>query len=144
MAPKTLTTKALKQLAEKYRLEVIYAFGSRSKEALAHVKGELDEIGPRESDLDIGVMPEEGSGLSAQLKARLTMNLEDLFGVNRVDVVVLTEVETFLALDIVRGELLYCKDADKQAEYELYILRKAGDLAHYERQKRQMALSPEK
>jgi hypothetical protein len=65
----------------------------------------------------------------------LTLALEDLFGVGRVDLVVLPEAGAFLALDIIRGEILYCRDFDQQAEDELYVLRRAGDLSYFQRER---------
>jgi hypothetical protein len=59
------------------------------------------------------------------------LELEELFDVPRVDLVVLSEVGTLLALNVIRGELLYCCDRHAQAEYELYIMRKAADLAPF-------------
>ena len=47
----------------------------------------------------------------------------------------------FLALDVIRGELLFCDDSHAQAEYELYVLGRAGDLAPHERARRELALS---
>jgi hypothetical protein len=71
---------------------------------------------------------------------RLTIDLEDLFGADRVDLVILPEASAFLALEAIQGELLYCEDEDDQAEYELYVLRRAGDLAPFERERREMIL----
>lgn len=59
----------------------------------------------------------------------------------RVDLVVIPEADPFLAAEVIRGELLYCSDPDDQAENELYILRRAGDLAHYKRERIQSILS---
>jgi uncharacterized protein len=64
-----------------------------------------------------------------------------LFGAARVDLVVLPEADAFLALDVIRGELIYCRDFDQQAEDELYILRKAGDLAYFEKERRKLILT---
>ncbi|MEW6231782.1 MAG: hypothetical protein AB1566_05655 [Chloroflexota bacterium] len=36
--------------------------------------------------------------------------------------------------------MLYCTDADVQAEDELYVLRRAGDLACHEQARRQQIL----
>jgi hypothetical protein len=55
--------------------------------------------------------------------------------VGRVDLVILGEADPFLALDIIRGELLYCADKDVEAEEELHVLRRAGDLAPYARER---------
>ncbi|MBM4127923.1 MAG: hypothetical protein FJ247_11335 [Nitrospira sp.] len=67
--------------------------------------------------------------------------LEDILGVGRVDLVSLPEASPFLAVEIVRGELLYETDADRTAEYELYVLRRAGDLAPFEQERVRDVLS---
>lgn len=127
----------LADLARSFSLDAIYAFGSRATELAGHRGGPLAAPTP---DVDIGVQPREGTRPSARDRVRLTGTLEDLLAVNRVDLVVLDEVDPFLALDIVRGELLYCADPDRQAEQELYVLRRAGDLARYERERRRAIL----
>jgi hypothetical protein len=65
----------------------------------------------------------------------LAAALEDLFGAQRVDLVVLPEADPFLAANIIRGERLYCRDETEADEYELYVLRRAGDLAPLERER---------
>jgi hypothetical protein len=74
-------------------------------------------------------------------KVLLALALEELFDVARVDLVVIPEVDPFLAVDIIRGELLYCRNLDEQAEHELYVLRRAADLACYEQERRRLILS---
>lgn len=132
--------EALSKLAEEFSLLDIYAFGSSAKDALAFIKGEKDflEI-PPSSDLDIGVRPERGP-LRAKRKVELAIALEDLFHVGRVDLVDLTEADPFLALEVIRGELLYTKNPDDQAEYELFVLRRAADLMPYKRERIRMVL----
>lgn len=125
-------------LAKKYRLKIIYAFGSRAKEALKVIEGRLDSLPCTSSDLDIGVKPERP--LSVEEKVEIALFLEDLFNVNRVDVVVLPEAPVFLALEIVCGELLYTIDNTYEAEYQLYIMRMAADLLPYEREKQKMIM----
>ena len=100
-------------------------------------------ISPKDSDsdVDIGVEPKPGRYLNAKERVRLAIELEDVLDVNRVDLVILSEADPFLALEIIRGELLYCADADAQAEYELYVLRRAGDLAFYARERWQQILT---
>jgi hypothetical protein len=58
--------------------------------------------------------------------------LEDLFQVPRVDVVEISEAPITLALEIVQGELLFARDVDFEAEYQLYIMSRAADLMPYE------------
>jgi hypothetical protein len=71
---------------------------------------------------------------------RLAIELEDLFGVPRVDLVVLLEASALLAVEVIRGELLHTSDPLAQAEHELYILRREADLAPFRRERVQQIL----
>jgi predicted nucleotidyltransferase len=133
----------LGNLAGQYQLVAVYAFGSRSKEIRARLDGEAVEAEFPDSDVDIGVLPDRRHGLRVDERVALMLALEDMFEVKRVDLVVLPDVPPFLALDIVRGELLYTSDADAEAEYQLYVLAHAGDLAGWELERRKMLLSGE-
>jgi predicted nucleotidyltransferase len=136
--------KELSKIADRFGLNEIYAFGSRAAEMASRVRGERGGAAGLESDVDIGVRPEAGRRFSVREKVELAIALEDLFHVPRVDLVMITEAAPFLALDIIRGDLLYCRNQDEQAEFELYVLRRAGDLAYYEREKRRLILSGER
>ena len=125
----------LRSIGNKYGIVALYAFGSRAGEVAGLIRGQLGIREHPSADLDVGVQPKPGKRLSAQEKVRLASEMEDLLGVSRIDLVVLQEADPFLALDIIRGELLYCADGDLQAEYELYVMRRAGDLAYYARER---------
>ena len=127
--------KRLLELAQAYHLADIYVFGSRAAEIAALIKNGRAIKRASSSDVDIGVRPKEGPRLSTQDLVRLTTRLEDLFGANRVDLVLLPDAEPFLALDIIRGELLYADDPLDQAYYELFVLRRAGDLLPFKRER---------
>jgi len=131
----------LRELARRHSIVALYAFGSRAIEVSSRVRGE--QVLPQypQSDVDIAVQPAPGHCLSARERVRLTIALEDLLEVSRVDLVVLPEADPFLAVEIIGGELLYCSDADAQAEDELYVLRRAGDLAPYAQARWQHTLS---
>ena len=58
-------------------------------------------------------------------------------------VVFLEDAEPFLALDIIRGHLLFCEDIESQARFELYVMRRAGDLLPFKRQRVKMILEEE-
>lgn len=118
--------KNIEELAESYGLRVIYAFGSRADEALSFVQGNIDVLIDTPSDLDIGVLPSEP--LTVKEKVEIALFLEDLFSVPRVDLVVLPEAPPYLALKIIEGERLYIRDDHEASEYELYVMRRAGDL----------------
>lgn len=128
----------LRGLADKYSIQIIYAFGSRAKEALDLVEGRVDSLSPGASDLDIGIKPERK--LSVEEKVEIALAFEDIFNVSRVDLVVIPEAPVFSALDIVKGELVYAKDSTYEAEYQLYIMRRAAELIPYERMKQKMIL----
>lgn len=73
-------------------------------------------------------------------KVGLAVALEDLFNCARVDLVVLPEVDPFVAADVICGELLVTRDQYEADEYELYVLRRAGDLIPLERERQELIL----
>jgi len=125
-------------LAATYNLRIIYAFGSRAKDTLHMIEGRMSSLPCSSSDVDIGIKPERL--LTVEEKVEIALFFEDLFQVNRVDVVVLPEAPVFLALEIVSGEILYTQDDTYEAEYQLYIMRMAADLLPYEREKQKMIM----
>jgi len=125
----------LSEIAERYGVRDVYAFGSRAGEARARVAGALDAPVQGTSDLDIAVQPGVGHTLSPRERVRLTDELESLFGVSRVDLVVLGEAPSLLAVEVIRGELLHTTDPLAQAEHELYVLRRAADLAPFQKER---------
>ena len=122
----------LKRIADAFGLDLVYAFGSRAHDAGERAGGRRSEPVRSDSDMDIGVRPLPGHRLSVKDKARLACALEDLFDVDRVDLVVLSECDPFLAANIIRGERLFARDSYRADEYDLYVLRRAGDLAPLE------------
>lgn len=134
-------SERLASLARQHGLADVYAFGSRAPEIGAKVRGTAKPPRtPAESDADIAVRPRYGVTLDVDERVDFTLALEELFRVPRVDLVVLPEAGAFLALAAVSGELLYCDDPTDQAEYELYVLRRAGDLLPFERERRDLIL----
>jgi predicted nucleotidyltransferase len=131
----------LQALSAEYDIVALYVFGSRASEILSRIRGQAVSPGVPESDVDIGVQPVAGRHLAAEERVQLARELEDLLGAKRVDLIVLPEADPFLALDVVRGELLYCGDPDAQAEEELFVLRRAADLAPYARERWRLILS---
>ena len=125
-------------LAADFGLRLLYAFGSRAQEALALVKGKKRRLAAGPADLDIGIMPEKQ--LTVREKVKIAQSLESVFGVPRVDLVVLPDAPAFLALEIVGGELLYAADETDEAEYQLYVMRRAADVYPFERIRREAVL----
>lgn len=130
----------LQSLAEKYHFSDLYLFGSRAEEIAGRLRGAPPAHFSKDSDVDIGVQPEPGHRFSALEKVELALALEELFETKRVDLVLLPEADPFLALAVIKGELIYSNDLDRQAEDELYFLRRAGDLAEFQRERIDMIL----
>ena len=100
---------ALDELCRAFDLHILYAFGSRGREAPAWLDGDGGRLPPGPSDLDVGVKP--AGLLPVRRKVELAVALEDLFDVGRVDLVALPEADPFLAVNIIRGERLLADDA---------------------------------
>jgi predicted nucleotidyltransferase len=132
--------KTLEEVAGHFGLDAIYLFGSRATEVAAFVRGERILDSSLRSDVDVGIVAPPGNRLTVRDKVRLAIALEDLWDVSRVDLVVLPEADPFLAVDIVAGERIYVRDPYAMDEYELYVLRRAGDLAPFERECRRLIL----
>ena len=131
----------LKEVADRYGLRDVYVFGSRAAEIAARFSDAPEPVAPTASDLDLAVQPMPGHTLGARDRVRVAGAFEDLFSVPRVDLVVLSEASSLLAVELVRGELLYTADPRAQAEQELYVLRRAADLAPFQSERVRRILS---
>jgi hypothetical protein len=116
-------------------LDALYVFGSRAEEVYRSLEADRLAPGGSSSDVDIGILPAESVVLPVDRKVAIAAGLEDLLGVSRVDLVVLPEADPFLAVNVIRGERLFIRDARRIDEYELFVLRRAGDLAPFERER---------
>ena len=125
----------LEDLSSRYRLTAIYAFGSRVKDISVAVYDDKALPPFSLSDIDIAILPEVGVRLTLRQKVRFTFEMEDIFSVTRGDLIILPEVDPFLAVQAIRGDRIYCRDTHRADEYELYILRRAGDLIPLEKER---------
>ena len=130
----------LERICTEYGVDLLYAFGSRADEVYGALSadGRIDPQAP--SDVDLGVKALPGHGLDVRRKVELAMAFEDLLGVDRVDLAGLADVDPFVAVEVIRGNRLYCADECRADEYELFVLRRAGDLAPFERERIKMVL----
>lgn len=129
---------ALQQICVQFGVAVLYVFGSRAKQVSHWFTGELLCLESGPSDVDIGAKAVRDVTWSVTEKVRLAMALEELLQCPRVDLVVLDEADPFVAAEVIRGERLFARDQSVADEYDLYVLRRAGDLAPLE--KARMAL----
>ena len=107
------TRKRFIDLCKQYGIEIGYCFGSNAGAIKELVEEGRQQKRPllKGSDVDIGIKPSKYFDLDS--KVLLSDTLENLLSVQHVDLVVLPEAD----------------------EYELYILRRAGDLAPLERER---------
>jgi predicted nucleotidyltransferase len=123
-----LVAAAVEVAAAEPRIVGLYLFGSRAK-------GEAHE----RSDVDLGalfaekVTPEEVFRLEVRFGERLG---------RPVDLVDAGSCEPYLALAIIRGERIFCSDSTRCDVFDLYVMRRAADLAPFERERRRMMLAP--
>ncbi len=110
------------------RILALYLFGSRAR----HQETE-------DSDVDVAVLFHQNQTLEDVLL--LEDNLEKRLGA-KVDLVDAGRASAFLALDIIRGERVFCTDEDRCDDFDLYVMRRAGDLAPFERERRRRLLQP--
>lgn len=108
-------------------VRALYVFGSRAN----------DSARP-DSDVDVGVLFTSPQPLESTLRLAETLERSTGFDVDVVDV---GRAGAFLALDIVRGERVATRDAVRTDEFELYVLRRAGDLLPFERARRDLLLA---
>ncbi|MEJ5376666.1 MAG: nucleotidyltransferase domain-containing protein [bacterium] len=130
----------LKNLCSKYEIEIIYSFGSRAKEVKDFLDGSIAQLDEGGSDVDIGIKLKPGSSLSVREKVLLSLEIEAILGVERIDLCLVNEVDPFLAAEIIRGERVFCCDEYLADQYDLYILRRAGDLEPLERDRSRLVL----
>ena len=132
--------QGLKQICDQYGIHTMYAFGSQAKKIRNLVEGHQATPPPSSSDVDIGVKVKSGEKFSVTEKVNLALALEELFGCKRVDLISLSDADPFLAAEVIRGERLFTHNEHEADEYELYVLRRAGDLAPLERERMALVL----
>lgn len=91
------------------------------------------------SDIDLGILFESAGDLDRVATAEVA--LARALG-RPVDVVDAARAGAFLALEIIRGDRVFTRDHSRADEFELYVLRRAGDLEHFERERRRLLLDP--
>lgn len=128
---------ALEQICQQFGIYTLYAFGSRAGEVSAWLQNEKP-MSASQSDVDVGILASQP--LAIKQKTKLALLLEDFLGVNRVDIIALPDADPFVAANIIRGERLYAADDYLADEYDLYVLRRAGDLIPLEQERQQLIM----
>lgn len=132
--------QSLRRVCEEHGVALLYVFGSQAERVLQWLERGGDLVLDEGSDVDVGARHLPGVSWSVMEKVRLAQALEDLFSCPRVDLVVLGEADPFLAFAVIQGERLYAADDHEADEYDLYVMRRAGDLAPLERERLDLIL----
>ena len=118
----------LRELGARHaEIVALYVFGSRA--------GGTERP---DSDLDLGVLFASPQPLARTLA--LEEELARALG-GKLDLVDAARAGPFLALEIIRGERLHCTRPLEADRFELYVLRRAGDLLPFERARQAALLS---
>lgn len=121
--------QSLRGVAERDRdICALYVFGSR-----------IDGTARPDSDLDVGVL--YGSRQSVEKNLVLEEALHRSTGM-RVDLVDASRATPYLALAVVRGDRIFARREVDADLFDLYVLRRAGDLLPFERARRALLLAP--
>ena len=132
--------QSIAELCERYDIALLYVFGSQALAVWEWVTNGKSFDPLAGHDVDIGVKLLPNHRIATMQKVKLAQDLEELLCVPRVDLVCLEEADPFLAANIIRGERLFTANVHAADEYELYVLRRAGDLAPFERARLKMIL----
>ena len=135
---KQAAKRRIAQLADRFELLFVYVFGSRAKEALTCITLGEGRLTPGGSDLDVAVFPQRPLGIDD--KVAVAGELEELFGVERVDLIDLTHAPGRRANAAVCGELLYAADPDSESRYQLLVMRKAAELTRFQKERERAVL----
>ena len=135
---------ALEAICQQHGVAILYSFGSRARETLAWLDAPDAVLAPGPSDVDLGVKPLPTTEFNWKVEVALGHALEDLLGVDRVDIVNLDSANPFLAAEVVHGERLYAESEYAADNYDLYILRQEGDLAFLEEERARLLLGTSK
>lgn len=123
--------KALADIARRYGLDLVYAFGSQADAIVALVAKGTIPARPIRSDADIGVvfaggLPPAGRE-RAVTYARLHLELSDLLDPFRVDLMFLQENHSVFQAEAIKGHCLYASLREIRERYEEMVLRRAAD-----------------
>ena len=121
--------ETLAELLRKYRVKIVYLFGSRKETGTAFLAGEVQKI-EEGSDLDIGVVFNELPKRPFEVYGELYADLSILFEPFMVDLVFLQETDALFQYEAIKGELVYCEDELFLDDYEEMVMKRAADLSY--------------
>ena len=121
----------LRDLCAAFDLLSIYLFGSRARDGLRRLSGQV--VAGEGSDLDVGFFGRAGA-IGSDRIGGLQAAMEELFTPLRVDLVPLDRVDPLFQFAAIQGERIVAADTTAADEKELEVMRRAADLLPFQRQ----------
>jgi predicted nucleotidyltransferase len=119
--------KKLQDIAEKYKCDLIYLFGSQAEKGKRYLSGKETAPDPF-SDLDIAVsfeIPPE----TIDVYGCLYTKFSELFEPFEIDLVFIHEVDTLFQYEIIKAVRIYEKSETQADEFEEDVLKRTADLS---------------
>lgn len=124
--------KTLKELAEKFGINIIYLFGSQAEKGKKYLDGE-EVILDSYSDLDIAVSLKNPTQNMIGIYGDLYKKLSEIFDPFHIDLVFIHEMNPLFQYEIIKGVRIYEEDEIEVEEFEELVMKKAADLAFKKR-----------
>jgi len=129
----------MSELTEHVMSSLAGVFAGDPRVLAAYLYGSsIDGAATSSSDVDVGVLFSTRVPLREliQIETQLVESID-----MTVDLVDVRRVGAFVALEIIRGGRFFCRDEVSTDEFDLYVLRRAGDLEPFERARRAFYLA---
>jgi predicted nucleotidyltransferase len=123
----TMREETLKIIAEKFRIRLIYLFGSQADAGRTFLEGGKIEPGPF-SDLDVAVSFEKPPAATMKVYGNLYREISELFDPFNVDLLFMHEVNSLFQYEVIRGVRIYERDGLIADEFEERVMKIAEDL----------------
>lgn len=123
----------IKEISQKYKIALIYLFGSQKENAMKLLEGEDVSIEDPLADIDVGlVFIEDIESIPERYKvyADIYNELEDLFKPYPLDLVFLQECHSVFQVEAIKGICIYSISEDFKDDYEMMILRRSADFKY--------------
>ncbi|RLL85284.1 nucleotidyltransferase domain-containing protein [Petrotoga sp. Shatin.DS.tank11.9.2.9.3] len=126
----------IKDLCKKYKIGLVYLFGSQKEKAYQLLKDNDDnniKIDDPLTDIDVGIVflfDLDSLKQRYKLYASIYNELEELFKPYKLDLVFLQETHSVFQTEALKGICVYSESESFKDEYEMMILRRAADFKY--------------
>lgn len=127
-----MKAEEIRNIAEKYGIDVIYLFGSQSENGARYLQGDITNVEDF-SDLDAAVSFKSIPSDPMKIYGALYKELSEVFEPFNIDLVFMYEVDMLFQYEIIKGIRIFEEDASLADELEEMIMKRAEDLAFKKR-----------